>query len=110
VFGYFTKPIDTVETAPRRSLPEDLHTAQAELAAAKRELAEAQRAVQAYRGTHQDLRVAVFNGEPAICLNASQMHPHLRSLEHELREKVQKFNAAASEFAEAKRATGLGSY
>jgi hypothetical protein len=106
---FFTKPI-TVETTPRRSATAELHAAQVELSAAKRELAEAEKAVQAYRGTHQDLRVAHFDGNPAICLNAFEMHHDLRILEHELREKVQKFNAAASEFAAAKRNAGLGSY
>jgi hypothetical protein len=108
--SWFARPIESVETAPRLSVTADLHAAQLQLSFAKQELIAAQRALQTYRGENQDLRVAHFDGNPAICLGALQMHPTLRSLEHALRQKVQRFDVASSEFAAAKRAAGLGTY
>jgi hypothetical protein len=109
--SWFTKPpVEAVEIVPRVTPAAQLQVARVRLAAAMRELVAAKNAIAAYRGNHQDLRTAQFDGQTTICLNAMTMHPELSRLERELRAKQERFNTANSEFAAAKKAAGFATY
>jgi hypothetical protein len=109
--NFFTKPMTAeVETVPRVTPAAPLHTAQSNLTKTKLELADARKVLESYRGKHQDLRRADFDGNQTVCLGAMTMYPELQKLERDYRAKEQAVSAALAEFAAAKKFAGMGSY